>query len=564
MASSRYEVVSQTVEELLSPGAAQFEVPPFQRTYAWGADEINQLVDDVFGEPAGSELPYFLGSIVLAHKEENGRAGPALVLDGQQRLTTISLMVAALTDKAIKSGAEDANDYKTYLFSRRERRERRARVTLQNEDQKVYQSLVREPSDYDQPRFKGTQIAAGLGKIYNAIEKYSSSMQTPGTGSTPYEAMLDRLLYDVEIVKITTPSENDAFRLFETLNDRGLALSAADLIKNKLFSRCGSELEDAIDAWSSIIALTRSDDIVGFLRYFWIAVYDFVRKRGLYDKYRRHIDTLDPTEATLFALELDDAAKDYEQIIDPKTSSWGSESADTLERLNTYGARSCRPAILACSKFRSSDLQRILGVCESITVRYSIVGEKNPNRLEVIYSEMCKALRDRDATLVEIFGSSPLLDLLGEVPSDEEFGSKLKSAQISSITTAWREILVRLNHRMSTGETRIESPNRVHVEHILPQNPRATALTEAGISREYAATLASRLGNLTLLSGRRNRELSNKPFSEKLNSYTTSEIAMTRGLGEFDGWDEYQIEARSKRFADLAVDTYPHPLQVIR
>ncbi len=142
MTSSRYEVVSQSIEELLSPGAAQFEVPAFQRTYVWGADEINQLIDDVFGESSGGDLPYFLGSMVLAHKEENDRSGPALVLDGQQRLTTISLMIAALIQKAVETGAEEANDYKTYLFSRREKRERKARITLQNEDQKVYQSLV--------------------------------------------------------------------------------------------------------------------------------------------------------------------------------------------------------------------------------------------------------------------------------------------------------------------------------------------------------------------------------------------------------------------------------------
>ena len=119
MANSKYEVVSQTVEGLLSLGTAQFEVPPFQRTYSWGADEINQLIDDVFGESPelpDNELPYFLGSIVLATKED-GASGPDLILDGQQRLTTLSLLISVLIQKLDESGAEDVSDYRAYLVS---------------------------------------------------------------------------------------------------------------------------------------------------------------------------------------------------------------------------------------------------------------------------------------------------------------------------------------------------------------------------------------------------------------------------------------------------------------
>ncbi len=117
------------------------------------------------------------------------------------------------------------------------------------------------------------------------------------------------------------------------------------------------------------------------------------------------------------------------------------------------------------------------------------MGERNPNRLEVIYFEICRASRNEGLTLKEVFGEKPLPELLSEIPSDEEFKAKLESIEINSVTPAWREILVQINRGLGTGETRIESPNRVHVEHILPQNPRATALTEADISREEATAL---------------------------------------------------------------------------
>lgn len=557
MASSKYEVASQTIEVLLSPDTAEFEVPPFQRTYSWGADEINQLFDDIFSELSNADLPYFLGSIVLASKEDSSSLEKDSILDGQQRLTTISLTIAALIDKLSEDGVSDVSMLKTRLFSYRLGTRPKPKITLQGDDKRPYEDLVKEPFRHSESKYRNTRVGVGLNKVYRAIE------QVRATTNITYETMLERLLYSVEVVRITAPSEKDAFRLFETLNDRGLALSAADLIKNKLFSQCGHELEDAIDAWSEVVTSTKSDDVVNFLRYFWIAVHGFVRKRGMYDKYREYIDTLDATEATVFTIELAEAAKDYEQIIDPNTCDWGPEIKDALTRLNLYRARSCRPAILACRKYRPDDLGKVIDLCESVTVRYSIVGEKNPNRLEMIYAEICKALRNSKLSLAESFGSEPLSQLLSEVPSDDEFELRLGTMEISSISTAWREILVRINENLSTGETRIESPNRVQVEHILPQTPRATVLTESNLSMEEAASLISRLGNLTLWSGNRNREASNKPFSRKRDRYATSEIAMTSQLDTYEQWSSEQIAHRSKLFANLALDIYPHPQAII-
>jgi len=525
----------------------------------------------VFGEsPDGespelpnNELPYFLGSIVLATKED-GASGPDLILDGQQRLTTLSLLISVLIHKLDETGAEDASDYRAYLVSRRVRGQPRPKILLQNEDRRVYESLIREPANYKDPRYKNTNVGAALARIYTAIDRYVGLAGSKSVVSEIYGTMLERILYDVEIVRITAPSEKDAFRLFETLNDRGLALSAADLIKNKLFSRCGSEIEDATDSWASVVACTKDDDIVDFLRYYWIVSHGFVRKRGLYDKYRNHINTLGPTEAALLAIDLDESARNYEQMVNPNpnTYSWGEDVAFTLERLNTYRARGCRPVILACSKFRPDDVPKIVHLCESITVRHSIVGEKSANRVEAIYAEICRALRDSRGTLEEIF-KEELSAYLREIPSDEEFIHKLENMEILSITPAWREIIARINTRLGTGETRVESPNRVHVEHILPQNPRATVLTESFVSMEEAAQLVPRIGNLTLLSGRKNREASNKPFSSKRANYATSEITMTQQLANYEFWSKEQIQNRSTELAAIAAKVYPHPSSIV-
>jgi hypothetical protein len=183
--------------------------------------------------------------------------------------------------------------------------------------------------------------------------------------------------------------------------------------------------------------------------------------------------------------------------------------------------------------------------------------------LELIYAELCKALRDPEPTLEKIFRGEPLSQFLLEIPSNQEFIDKLERMEVLSVTPAWREILTRINSALGTGETRVETPSRVHVEHILPQHPRATALTESGVSMDEAARLVSRIGNLTLLSGRKNREASNKPFSSKQASYAASEIAMTKQLAGYDKWGEEQIESRSRKLAEVAAKIYPHPVESV-
>jgi hypothetical protein len=183
---------------------------------------------------------------------------------------------------------------------------------LQPDDAKVFEILIDQPRRFTETALKATSLGEAIARIFALLEDFAESPQYKDS-SNPYEEMLSRLIYGVEFVKITAPSERDAFRLFETLNDRGLALSAADLIKNKLFSRCEEELDDAIESWSNLLLLTKDDDVVNFLRSYWIAFEGFARKRGLYDLYKNRIDQMGSTEATLFVLDLEDVAKSYEQ-----------------------------------------------------------------------------------------------------------------------------------------------------------------------------------------------------------------------------------------------------------
>lgn len=563
--SAKYDVEAVSVEQLLAPESVALKIPPFQRRYSWSTTEVNQLVQDLFEDeewltPDGKEVPYFLGSIVLAE----GNGGGLLILDGQQRLTTISLLLAVLKQKLDEQGHGDTAEIQKYLVSGEFGKKKRPKLTLQPEDKDTYLALIRNPSSYTADRIKRNSLAKAVRGIDQAVDEYVAEAGRLGKGLVEaYEEMARKVMYGVEFVRIVAPTESEAFRLFETLNDRGLALNAADLIKNKLFAQCGDEyLDEIIDVWGDIVDLVGETEIVNFLRYHWIAEEGHVRKRRLYDSYRQKLDSMDPFRAGEYAYEIRNAAEVYQHIVDPKPDStpWTSDTAESLRRLVAFRARSCRPLLLVCAHRAPALFPEVVKLCETITVRYSMVGERNPNLLEKAYSQLCSRIRKAEGNIGFVIDAA-LADLFSEVPTDDEFAAKFAEVELNRISNSWRTLLARLNDFAGTGEVIVKGPGKVHVEHVLPKRPRKDALREATMTRDVAEVYCNRIGNLTLLSGRLNRSISNGPFSEKRFAFANSEIALNNWIAEQEYWTIREIEQRSRRMAELALKAWPWPMR---
>ena len=466
----RYRVDTVTIEELLGQGSARYQVPPFQRNYAWGNDEIEQMLDDFFPtEESPDDTPYFLGSIVLAFQE----SGEHLILDGQQRLITVSLILAGLQDLLGGIDNPEAGGLSQFLTSGRISERKKPKIRLQQNDDGLFETIL---TDYKAAKvtrgFDRTAIGRALRKIEERIRPQSSEDSTTDSSLTGhYLAMAEKVLYHVELVRIEAPSEADAFRLFETLNDRGLDLNAADLVKNKLFAQCGSRhLQDIIEIWQEIVELVGQGEMVNFLRHWWIAHKAFVRRPKVYDSYRSLLEGMSPNEAASFALELGIDAASYSEIAAPSEQEGSLGAGSVLQRLLTYNARIGRPALLSCAHYLPGKFEALAKVLESATVRYSVVGELNSGLLEREYGRLCEKIRERqdngDVKLLEIVG-----DLSGMIPDDDEFRSRFAGQEILNVSKTWRTILVEIAEQSGTGETRINNPSKVHVEHVLPRNP---------------------------------------------------------------------------------------------
>jgi len=488
-----------------------------------------------------------------------------MVLDGQQRLTTVSLLLSVIKRKLIEESSDKVGSVDQYLMksSRRRREENQIRIQLQTEDIDVYKLLIKDPTKYKVKDLNGNLIAKATQAITEKIEEYLSKAEVMGVSpEVALLSMLERTLGYTTLVRIIAPSEADAFRLFETLNDRGLALNAADLIKNKLLARCREKanIDKAVELWRQIVDAVGEDEVVNFLRYYWIAFHANVRQRELYKAFEKHLSKMNPPTTLEFARDLRDVARFYGQITEPFQSNqiWKSEVTDVLKRLAVYKARSCRPVLLACAKHRHNDMLKVAMACETITVRYSIVSNLGSNDLERSYAQLARDLRNVRRNVSEIL----LVHLSAHALSDEDFERNFSEISVPTVSEVWRQILIQLNDRLATGETIIRDAQKVHMEHIFPRNPSVDALRESQVpTKEVGERLSRMIGNLTLLSGEFNRRASNHAFSVKRNSFKNSEIALNKEVASATRWGEKEIVERSKSLSSLATDVWSWPIR---
>lgn len=565
-----YAVDNKTVSEVIGLDIV-YEIPNFQRKYAWTKREVSALTFDLYEDLDWTQsdlqgsTSYFLGSIVIAIDTLDSTK--QLVLDGQQRLATISLMLSVLKQRLSEQKSDATSDIDRFLkkISFNIGEEKKLKLKLQYGDVDIYKALVRDPELCKSREIGKHLLAQATRTIFAEVDSYLKRAENDGVGAEKaLLLMVKRIVDDTTFVKIVSPSESDAFRLFETLNDRGLALNAADLIKNKLLSKCAEKnlTSEAVNVWRDIIDFVGEEEAVDFLRYYWIAFHGNVRKRELYKVFEEHLRKLNSAQqALVFAKQIRASAKTYKHLAEPfdSKSEWTNSTGQVLNRLEIFSARSCKPVLMICAKERPNDLYTVAKACEAVTVRHTIVSRFTSNELEKSYAQFARSVRENKGTTVELLSR----ELSRHALTDEDFSKNFSEILVSRISDTWRQILIQLNERLSTGETSVRDAQSVHVEHILPKSPYKRALQEAGLnnlSKDEVASLTNSIGNLTLLSAPLNREISNSPFSAKLYAFRASEIALNKAIAECNTWGATEIKERSKELGSLATEVWAWPI----
>lgn len=410
----------------------RLRVPIFQRSYAWEAMNVTDLLRDIAGAVGSGANEYFLGSVVVSTEH----SGILEVVDGQQRLATVAIIIAQIRNYLLSIGErERANTLETDYLLKRDLRTQEAlpRLTLNDSDHDFFQKAI-----LSQPQ--GSTVAPNrkshrlLLEARGAAQKHIDAITS--TARRPIEALIDYIdyLHDrAKIILVRVPNHANAFTIFETLNDRGIDLAISDLLKNYLFYQADNRIAEAQAAWSSmtgaLAAVDPDTSAVDYIRHFWSSSHGATRERDLYANIRRK--TSSKQAAIDLATGLEVAGRHYAAILSPGHEFWsdyGQSARQHIATINLLRMVQVRPLLLALVEhFSVQEARKALRLVVSWGVRFLVHGGLGGGTLEDHYCQRAQEIRSG--------GISTAADLSRAmapvVPSDAAFESAFSTASVA-------------------------------------------------------------------------------------------------------------------------------------
>lgn len=549
---------AQNVGEILRRPVS-YSVPVNQRDFAWTQEEIDLLWQDIVNALEEGRSEYFLGAIVLAPNKQD--VSILEIVDGQQRLAALSMMLAAIhqTWKARSDDEQAAEVFRDYLGSKdRKTREITPKLRLNETNDPVFQQIVLRGEAATETARKAWPKSNRL--LYDAFARLQKNLsEWLAKNPDPEEALIELEKYiagNCNVIVIEVGDEYDAFVIFETLNDRGLELAVADLVKNYLFSLADERLDAFKKAWSEIAMLVGSENLTPFLRHLWLSEYAFVRERDLYRDLRERVKTR--TVARQFFEKLRTAADFYSALLNPEATYWADVPDDArrhLKALRLFRAAQFRPLALAVMEGGTGEeVAKMLRVVSVLTFRYTIISGYNANQLERIYSDAAMAVRKNGKRNVKA-----IFDLVKEayIP-DARFADDFTKATFGKAELA-RYTLIELNDAIEKDRAVGAKEDAISLEHILPKNPGKEWANSIPAGEDPDRWIDA-IGNLTLLEKPVNRGLGNKDFNtKKEKAYVPSKLAINASLSDKHEWTWKEIDDRSKALSDVAIKVWQLP-----
>ena len=556
-----FSTANNTFRQLMGNGLL-YHVPPFQRDYSWNVDEWDDLWQDILGlfsdEP---ESAHYMGYLVL-QSSDNKQFD---IIDGQQRITTLSILILAaiahLNDLADRDNPQDAqrrraeqlrSSYIGYLDP--VSLVSQSKLNLNRHNDGYYQKYL-VPLDHLPQR--GLNASEHL--LRKAFIWFKDHIKGHvGLNGEAIAKFIDHLVDKLFFTVITVTDELNAFKVFETLNARGVRLSSTDLLKNYLFSIISrnntheTELRSLENRWNDIVGLLSSESFPEFLRIFWNSRYRLVRKSDLFKTIRRTIST----RANAFQLirDLDKHASIYAALRNPLDELWNSEEQSSLQRLQMFNVRQPMAVLLAAYErfavINRADFSRFLRAVEVVSFRYNVICSRQSNEQEILYNSIAQKLSSADIETAH----NAIAELRPVYPEDTEFKSAFTHKELITSNTRnkriVRLILFQIENHLSGQKFEFES-SQYSIEHILPEHPEQNW---PHFDERQHEQFKYRLGNMTLLHTTANRDLGNTKFAEKAKRYRDSEFATTQRIAQnyADTWTPEKIREQQSWMARQA------------
>lgn len=536
-----------------------FYVPPYQRDYSWKEDQWEDLWNDIQDLRGRRDDRHYMGALVVEAKTDR----EFFIIDGQQRLATLSILALAVIERLshLPGAGEEAarNSERARALRARFIGEKdpaslieTSKLFLNNTDNGFYQDYLVQLRSPRNPR--GLPRSNRL--LWDCFRYYLGRMEQDLSlhdGEVLAKLLTETVGRQLMFILITVEDEINAYTVFETLNARGLELSATDLLKNYLFSRIqvGSDLEALQRRWIKLIETVQQERFPEFLRFHMQTLHPQVRSARLFKLIRDSVKAPEQVFTLMDALE--GRAELFAALSDPSHGYWidSPECQQYIRELTLFRVRQMTPLLFAASeRLLPAAFTSVLRLVSVISFRYSVVSGLNPNALEPVYYDASRAVLDgRARTPAQVF------DRLKPIYVDDDKFA-LDMARLVIETSGPRRrlakyVLARLENDAS-GRSCDPDTDPGTIEHVLPENP--SEIWEESFPRAQWDGAIDRLGNLTLLEASFNRRLGNASYAEKVSVYATSGYTLTRTIPELapEEWTPSLLDLRQRQLADRA------------
>ena len=567
MMAGNFRFENKGIGNLLREGG--LSVPPNQRSYAWEEAHVRNYLEDLNEAITNGQSDYFLGTVVLV--QDDSGSSPPSIADGQQRIATTSILIARIRDALLELGREQSARSIDAEFLRSIDRETELpinRLALNLEDNEFFSKFILACA-YDQDFHTNRQLMplrSSNQRLVDAsemIEEFLRNLISQFPVSSRTEHLLRWVTYiqkHAGVVVVYVSDEIGAYRMFETLNDRGLKASQADILKNYFYSRANNRLQEAMRAWNSVATAVEvlggdeNERLITYLRHLWVTTEGPTKERELAAAIRSTVTS--PNRALTFLNEANSKVQDYVALSNAQHEKWGNYPASVRKNVEVLAehlqVEQIRPLLFAvATKFSTVEAEKAFRLFVSWSVRFLIVGGRG-GLLDTQYS-----LRAQDIGTGKITKATELRAAMSKyVPTDTEFQAVFATARVSRTHLA-RYYLRAIEKQRAKDPQPEYVPNEevteINLEHIVPLTPSPGW----DMDSETAKSVQKLLGNMVLIRAGQNSDMGNKTFAEKKAVIAQSAYATTNEVAAYEKWTVSEIKDRQMKLAASAVETWP-------
>lgn len=528
----------------------KFIIPKFQRDYSWDSEQWDDLWADI--ETMLNEgTDHYMGYLVL----QTSNTKSTIIIDGQQRFTTITLIILSAIksiQKLANKGLEVDDNKKrietlmsTYVGNIDPISLEYDNILILNRNNNAYyKDYIVKLGDL---KLRNTSYTEKLMK--KCFEWFEQKINGKYSTGREYAQFIETIVENLYFTIIKVNDEMNAFRVFETLNARGVQLSSADLLKNYLFSLVDntSEHPERVnileEKWTKLTTNVRAEKLPDFIRYYWNSKNKTVRSNDLFKVLRNNIKE----DRSVFELINDMLAYSdiYMALKNESDDLWNERDKvqEYVSLLNIFNLKQPISMLMAAYKYLSNeDFERVL--CDAIVVsfRYNVICGKNPNDIEKVFNDIAIKISNNNTYDKNLLSKIYVNDNEFTVSFiNKVFPENARNNKIIKYILGKYE-------RFKGGLRDVSIVSELDtIEHIYPQHP------DEEWNDDNLDSLIYRLGNMCLLEKKLNNNIGNKGYAEKVEVLNQSTFITTNSISsEYPEWVQQSIVDRQKQMAKCA------------